>query len=903
MSSNSPYRRIHAKPSQPQVAVQEQALAILQTVGDRAFETLTQTTEYLKQLTPEDRYQAVSSQASKLVDLQEKTDQYMAHILTLAQEDSAINERMIRDPGTWEKISDGAQRYGKTKHKKQEAVTKVFERWGRENVERHFAHMMDKGDTTWAKVRRLALKTTLEVAIVELRKACLWRVTNPGPGRDSSTLEPVAADFELLYSQPERILKVSTPISCGYAVGDNGWLVPAKRVLDITDADDPAGEDDSSLSEIGSDMDVDNLEAPTDAGDGAETQSAPGSGAEESGECSLTVGGRRAARDTTTEASPAAESVAGDHESQSGADVDLDDDGPYSDADIDDIDDPADPDYSRGQKKRKRDLHGGGDQERRRCGCASGVPDAFVARCTTGKAVNPAGQISLITGWAQHRRAGRHLCFQHAKNIASVLGMQTRNLNTETLKARLTMYYNATVQNTTGELKVDKNTYMWFRRDSRPSRPADGLGPYKLMPLREETFSITGEDQERLQTELGIDAHAWRAVGSIVLDCFEWWSTVTYSGPLEHLRGKTIKDVIDEEFDMYLAHLRKINNKENYGWLRNMLHSLGQQVMRQDPFYYILYCALRPDRNTNLVSYPYYAKYARPGDSTAFRHIDLNIKQLAQSRRGASMIQGTVSLDNEEEDDCTIILPGMHHHIDEWAKRIEDRGLSSDAFVHRITADHFNEDDAKAFGTSWTPQPCGAGQVRITLPHLPHGALGPTKRTRRTMLPWYVGLQADMETLEVAESGTWFDLNAAHRDLTAAQLSPSGLANRYGAIPFAFPAAVELHGLGAISDALVAVRRHDKETVIGEKMIILKGTAEQRQQYIASWRHRATNVVCEAFETVKEIEMRAFGEKSFFYRKSLGLPPTIPDDDPDPRSPPADGHIHGFEETDRASKE
>jgi hypothetical protein len=68
-------------------------------------------------------------------------------------------------------------------------------------------------------------------------------------------------------------------------------------------------------------------------------------------------------------------------------------------------------------------------------------------------------------------------------------------------------------------------------------------------------------------------------------------------------------------------------------------------------------------------------------------------------------------------------------------------------------------------------------------------------------------------------------------------------------------------------------------------------------------RRELGNVVCEAFGTVKEIEMRAFSEKSFFYRKSLGLPPTIPDDDPDSRSPPADGYIHGFEETDRLSKE
>ena len=109
-----------------------------------------------------------------------------------------------------------------------------------------------------------------------------------------------------------------------------------------------------------------------------------------------------------------------------------------------------------------------------------------------------------------------------------------------------------------------------------------------------------------------------------------------------------------------------------------------------------------------------------------------------------------------------------------------------------------------------------------------------------------------METLEVAESGTWSDLSVVHRDLIAGQLSPSGLANRYGAITFAFPAVVELNGLGAISDALVARRRHDKPTVVGEKVIILKGAAEQRQQYIASWRHRGTNVICEAFKTVKE---------------------------------------------------
>jgi hypothetical protein len=67
MSSNPPHRRIQARP-----ATQERPLTILQTVDERTFQTIAQATEYLKQLTPEDRYRVLISQASKLIDLQEE---------------------------------------------------------------------------------------------------------------------------------------------------------------------------------------------------------------------------------------------------------------------------------------------------------------------------------------------------------------------------------------------------------------------------------------------------------------------------------------------------------------------------------------------------------------------------------------------------------------------------------------------------------------------------------------------------------------------------------------------------------------------------------------------------------------------------------------------------------------
>jgi hypothetical protein len=135
--------------------------------------------------------------------------------------------------------------------------------------------------------------------------------------------------------------------------------------------------------------------------------------------------------------------------------------------------------------------------------------------------------------------------------------------------------------------------------------------------------------------------------------------------------------------------------------------------------------------------------------------------------------------------------------------------------------------------------------------------------------------------------------------MVAARLSPSGLPNRYGAIPFAFPAAIELGGLGALSDALVCRRRHDRYAVVAEKRLLLTGTEMEVNAYLDQWRKTAVNRVCEAFELVKEAEVERFGEKSYFYRKSHGLPPAESDDDPDP-DPGSDenGEVraHGFEE-------
>jgi hypothetical protein len=108
------------------------------------------------------------------------------------------------------------------------------------------------------------------------------------------------------------------------------------------------------------------------------------------------------------------------------------------------------------------------------------------------------------------------------------MGMQTRNLNTATIKERLRSCHYTILDNTIGDLKTDKGTYAWFRMTDRPNRPSDCLGPYKQIPKDAGIFEISVDDQARLCTYLGIDSKSWDWVGSVIVDCFDWWKVLCH---------------------------------------------------------------------------------------------------------------------------------------------------------------------------------------------------------------------------------------------------------------------------------------------------------------------------------------------------------------------------------------
>jgi hypothetical protein len=524
------------------------------------------------------------------------------------------------------------------------------------------------------------------------------------------------------------------------------------------------------------------------------------------------------------------------------------------------VEEPASSEDEEGRATKRRRAGKAG------CGCSDDVSNGWKTTVARARSYEMGVNLKLLKTMATFRR----VCYPHAKAMGGHMGLRVKHLNAAQLEERLRFINENRLQ--IGRLKTSSETYTWFRVKSRPARASDALGPYKFLHVEPPTGVIVDQQLVRVWVG-GIDTVAWERDGSININLFGWW--------FETDIGK----IVLAEFDMYRHHLREINGKSNYGWLRNMFYSIGQQLMRQDPLYYAAYAALRPDKQWRLVSYPYYAKYAVKGDNTYFRHMDLNIPELIAKSRGSGMIQGSISLDDEDESNCTVILPGMQHKLAEWWERVVARDQETDGFVHRITEQMFTREDAEVLGLDWKRVPCRRGEARITLPHLPHGADGPSTSTRRTMLPWLVGLQDDMTTLEVVEGGTWEMLSNAHRDMVSPQATPSGLANRYGAIPYKFPAAVEITGLGPLSDALVCRRRWDSAQVLRDYRTLLCGDRALASRYVEDWRRRAVAAAVDAFAVVREAEKRVFGEKSYFFHldrlENAGVPfPTIdPDED------------------------
>ena len=160
------------------------------------------------------------------------------------------------------------------------------------------------------------------------------------------------------------------------------------------------------------------------------------------------------------------------------------------------------------------------------------------------------------------------------------------------------------------------------------------------------------------------------------------------------------------------------------------------------------------------------------------------------------------------------------------------------------------------------------GQVAILL----KDQAGQWAEDKQMFSPCFLAVGRDLETLELPGEKV-SSVGRCHREM----ITPGhGTTSR-------FPAAVELTGLCALSNALIGRRTWDSPEVQEERDEIL-GSRARAEAFYMQWQLKVAEQVPKAFEAMKRAERRIFGEYSFFAWRETHLeayPPENPDPPPE----------------------
>lgn len=529
------------------------------------------------------------------------------------------------------------------------------------------------------------------------------------------------------------------------------------------------------------------------------------------------------------------------------------------------------------------------DRPQRSCVC--GLPAALLRQFSGSP--SPTDQTKLATLRKVTRALGifsaEKMCFVHTKALSRYLGLYTRQFKHADLLQRLAY---ATRQIGSWE-KFLQDKPEWFTPQNFPNGVERSSFRFKISSPapRIARYTEYGFNLADICTRIyGTPSSAYQQweeefdrTGNVTLPKLFGWLEDDISGlegapVLSEILGQPVTSLMQLmhlEFDMYDYHYTPAISKPRLGWSRNMFQSLTQQLVRQDVCYYAAYVAIRPDHAWRLMAFPYYTKSAYPGEATGFTHIDLNIGDFLATGRGGNAVQGSVSFTDEDSENCTIVLRKMHLHLEEWWSKISSHPEAQTS-GHTIVVYPWmwGKEEEERFGTSFEGVICKTGDVRLTLPVIPHGSTGPTTRLRRTMMPWFGVVCEDHERMETAEAGTWSEISDAHRDMRLSPRKPSGESSQKRAVRDlpSFPGVSHLTGLGDLSDALLGRIKWSEWSVITELNVLFGEDRAAAHRWVAKWRLRASRQFMEGFTRIVAAERSAYGSRSFFRLLKEGEP-------------------------------
>ncbi|KAH8079676.1 hypothetical protein HD553DRAFT_129784 [Filobasidium floriforme] len=170
--------------------------------------------------------------------------------------------------------------------------------------------------------------------------------------------------------------------------------------------------------------------------------------------------------------------------------------------------------------------------------------------------------------------------------------------------------------------------------------------------------------------------------------------------------------------------------------------------------------ALRKDNGHRLVASGYVIKCAHgqagifTRDGTGFLHMDGSLVALVEQGKNKNMLTCRVSLNDEDEDNCTIVVHGSDRHSAAILTTLREHGAAN---ATAITTTDFDKTWRKLlqphFGSP-TPVPCEQWSMRISRLGVVHGSTNKSTIKRKVTYLWYICYGPDHENGDIADTHT-----------------------------------------------------------------------------------------------------------------------------------------------------
>ena len=344
----------------------------------------------------------------------------------------------------------------------------------------------------------------------------------------------------------------------------------------------------------------------------------------------------------------------------------------------------------------------------------------------------------------------------------------------------------------------------------------------------------------------------WETTGNIVKD-----------GLFDHIAGdRHVMKCVDMEFALNDHHHAHRDNTSR-AHLPGACYMLIQQIYRQDPIGYQLNVATRPDHHTRLIAFPSMARRTDEAEDDGSLRLDLDLAEYMSSGIGANMIPATLSLDDEANNRCAVVVEGFHKGIRDWYEILESRGTAPEKGTTSIGCkDLYSEVDRAHWGAP-APMPAVRGAVRMTLSTVLRGTAGRDGTLRRSIDAAYIAIQADGETLENPRLPTRSRIARWNRSRVLPRCEPNGTTFKRAVITDAIPFAGLISGVTPVGDALLGLRLWDDWEVMEEKNILLGVDREAAALHSADIRLRLVQAYLRAMRGLATRERELYGMNAF----------------------------------------